>query len=88
MSKMNRVNDESMEEVVGGKKVVVKNKNSSYSNIRMTPGLQSSVTFKVTNGTPLITTGEKDYCDGIVWYKIKFGIGGDTGWIAGSCIGL
>jgi len=85
---MNKINDEMLENVVGGKDVQVRNKQASYANLRKAPGLKSDVKLKLDNGDWVCTTGEKVTKDGYTWYHV-YVIGAEDcgGWIAGSLIG-
>ena len=85
MSDFEKLSDESLEEVSGGVKRVVKNDTVDYANVREAPGLSSKVIGTVKNGTTVDTTGKKVNKDGYPWYEITFS--GGKGWIAGSLIG-
>ena len=85
---MDKINDEMLENVVGGKDVQVNNKQASYANLRTAPGLKSNVKVKLDNGEWVCTTGKTEKKDGYVWYEV-YVIGAEDlgGWIAGSLIG-
>lgn len=86
---MNKINDEALENVVGGKDVQVNNKAASYANLRTAPGLKSDVKMKLDNGDWVGTTGEKVTKDGYTWYQVYvLGCEDCFGWIAGSLIGF
>ena len=86
---MNRMNDEMLENVVGGKDVQVQNKAASYANLRTAPGLKSDVKMKLDNGDWVGTTGKTEKKDGYVWYQVYvLGCEDCFGWIAGSLIGF
>ena len=86
---MNKINDEMLENVVGGKDVQVRNKQASYANLRTAPGLKSDVKMKLDNGDWVGTTGRKITKDGYTWYEV-YVLGAEDcgGWIAGSLIGF
>lgn len=85
---MNKINDEALENVTGGKDVQVQNHEASYSNLRTAPGLNTKVKLKLQNGDWVCTTGRKQKKDGYVWYEV-YVVGAEDcgGWIAGSLIG-
>ena len=87
MTDMNKINEEALEEVVGGKRVTVHNDAVNYANIRSGAGLNTEVLFRVKNGTVLETTGNKITRDGYTWYEVNLAGAYDYGWIAGSLIG-
>ena len=82
------INEEALEQVVGGKEIQVNNKASSYTNLRTAPGLKSDVKLKLKNGDWVCTTGGKITKDGYTWYEV-YVVGAEDcgGWIAGSLIG-
>lgn len=87
MENLNKINEEALENVVGGVKRIVHNDAVSYANIREKPGLDSRVFFTVDNGEAVYTTGNKITRDGYTWYEIHLAGKYDYGWIAGSLIG-
>ena len=87
MSDMNKINDESLENVVGGKLRRIYNDSASYANIRGAAGLHSKVLFKMNNGEMVDTTGNHINRDNIEWYEIYLD-DNKYGWIAGHFIGL
>ena len=87
MSEFVKINEESLEEVVGGAIRTVHNDAVPYANVRETPGLHGTVAAKLANGTKVRTTGNTVKRDGYVWYEITLAEGSDYGWIAGSLIG-
>ena len=89
MTEMKKINDQELENVVGGKDCQVRNDSSSYTNLRTAPGLSSSVRLTLRNGDWVCTTGRKEKKDGYVWYEV-YVIGAEDcgGWIAGSLIGF
>ena len=83
MTDMNKINDEALENVVGGARRIVRNSSASYANVRSYPGLDpDNVEYKVYNGESVYTTGKVRYADGYDWYQLD-----DGNWIAGSLIG-
>ena len=83
---MNKMNDEMLENVVGGVKRIVNNKSANYANVRAEAGLNGKVMFKAPNGADVYTTGKTVKKDGYVWYEIACNEH-PNGWIAGSLIG-
>ena len=88
MTEMKKINDQALENVVGGVNRTVHNDAVSYANVREKPGLDSKVFFTVKNGQEVTLTGNKVSKDGYVWYEIMLAGAYDTGWIAGSLIGF
>ena len=83
---MNKINDEALENVVGGATRHVRNSSASYTNIRSAAGHNSSVMFKLPNGAEVYTTGRTITKDGFTWYEIVCNEH-PNGWIAGSKLG-
>ena len=86
---MKAINDEALENVVGGASRQIDNKASKFSNLRKGPGLNSDVKLRLENGDWVETTGKTEKKDGYVWYEV-YVIGAEDcgGWIAGSLIGF
>ena len=86
---LNRINEEQLADVVGGKTVAVNNDSTYYANLRSAPGLSSKSITKLENVTVVETTGKKEYKDGYTWYQV-YVVGSEDcfGWIAGSLIGF
>ena len=82
MADINKINDESLENVTGGVKRIVQNDAVNYANVRSGAGLKYDVEYKVYNGTAVYTTGKVKYADGYDWYQLDDGY-----WISGSLIG-
>ena len=82
MADINKINDESLENVTGGVKRIVQNDAVNYANVRSGAGLKYDVEYKVYNGTAVYTTGKVKYADGYDWYQLD-----DDCWISGSLIG-
>ena len=87
-NEMNKINDEALSGVVGGKDVQVHNTSVPYANLRTAPGLDSDVMMKLNNGEWVGTTGKTKTKDGYTWYQV-YVLGSEDcfGWIAGSLIG-
>ena len=84
MSDINKINDESLEEVSGGKRRMVKNTSVGYANLRESPN--GKVVGRVYNGEYVNTTGAHKFRGEYDWYEVAYD--GDIFWIAGSLIGL
>lgn len=89
MAEMKELNNELLEDVVGGKENVVNNthKGYSYVNCRKNPGLDEPVYFTIPNGTEVYPTGNMVNKDGIDWYEINLAGDYTYGWVAGHLIG-
>ena len=81
---MKKVNEEALEEVVGGKKRQVHNTSVNYANLRESPN--GKVIGRVYNGEWVDTTGAHKFKGDYEWYEVEYD--GDYYWIAGSLIGL
>ena len=83
----NKINLETLEQVTGGKKNVVHNphKGYAYVNCRKSPGLDSKIICRISNGTHVNPTGNTARNNGFTWYEIR--INGNRGWVAGHLIG-
>ena len=86
MADMKKINDQELENVVGGATRTVYNDAVSYANVRTAPGLDSQVMFKIPNGEKVYTTGNTVKKDGYIWYEIICNQH-PNGWISGSLIG-
>ena len=75
MTDMVKLNDQELENAVGGRTVTVQNSASPYTNLRAKAGLKSDVVLRLENGDLLETTGKKKQKDGYVWYQV-YVIGG------------
>ena len=85
---MNTINDEMLENVVGGAARKVYNKSVDYANVRDGAGLKADIIGRVSNGDIIQTTGRHMVKDGYDWYEFEMGAAGHpTAWIAGSLIG-
>ena len=78
MEKMSKVNDEALEEVVGGKLMRVANESVNYVNVRSGPGTKFGKEYTLRNGV-YVNTVKKVYNedDGYYWSQIDDGC-----WIA------
>jgi uncharacterized protein YgiM (DUF1202 family) len=83
---INKISDESLEKVSGGKIRKIDNPDASYANIRSTPGMESRVMFRMNNGELVDTTGLVVNKDGLDWYEIYLD-DNVMGWVAGCLIG-
>ncbi len=86
MTDMNKINDEALNEVTGGKIKTIHNSDASYANIRSGAGLNTRVLFRMNNGQKVDTTGNHIRRDNIDWYEIYLD-DDQYGWIAGHFIG-
>ncbi len=84
MSDMNKINEESLENVVGGAKRVVDTGDDRNAAIRVAPGLNMEQTASLKNGTVVNATGNFKSVDGRNWAEIDFPV---HGWIKASIIG-
>ncbi len=83
---MNKINDEALKQVSGGKIREIDNPDAPYANIRSTPGMESRVLFRMYNGEKVDTTGLVVHKDGLDWYEIYLD-DNVLGWVAGCLIG-
>ncbi|MBP3913722.1 MAG: SH3 domain-containing protein [Lachnospiraceae bacterium] len=78
MSEMNRINDEALEEVAGGKLRRVANDSANYVNVRSGPGTGFSKEYTLRNGCYVDTVRKVfNEDDGYYWTQIDDGC-----WIA------
>ena len=82
MADMNKINEESLENVSGGARRTVHNDAVGYALVRSGPGKSYGEEYRVYNGETVYTTGSVRYADGYDWYELT-----DGNWIAGSLIG-
>ncbi|MBP3878068.1 MAG: SH3 domain-containing protein [Lachnospiraceae bacterium] len=83
MADFEKLNDEMLDAVTGGKKHIVNNPSSSFSYIRSGPA--GKVIGKVRNGDDVYSVGRHKVKNGYDWYYVVYRDG--EGWIAGSLIG-
>lgn len=83
MTDINKINDESLENVTGGRIRVVQN--SAGANIRSGPGTRYEKLYHLGNGREVETTGERVYssADGFDWVELD-----DGGWVAAHLLGI
>ena len=81
MSEMNKINDQALENVVGGKIKIIRNSDAGYANIRSAAGLGSRVLFTLNNGSRVDTTGNVIHRDGYDWCEIYLD-NDQYGWVA------
>ena len=87
MSEVKKLNEQALDNVVGGVTRTIHNDAVSYANIRDDIGLNAKVLTTMKNGTKVELTGNEPIKkDGYVWYEIWINPG-QRGWIAGSLIG-
>lgn len=84
MADIRKINDESLENVVGGRRRVVNNPSVGYANLRATPN--GEVLGQVYNGEIVNTTGASKYAGDYHWFEVEYD--GDFYWIAGHLIGI
>jgi hypothetical protein len=84
MTDINKINDEALENVTGGKRRTVHNDAVNYANLRESPN--GAVVGRVYNGESVYTTGAHKFRGDYEWYEVEYD--GDYYWIAGSLIGL
>jgi len=88
MTEMKKINDQALENVVGGVTRTIKNDAVNYANIRDDAGLNAPVLTTMKNGTKVELTGNGPIKkDGYLWYEIWINPG-QRGWISGSLIGF
>ena len=82
-----KLDDEMLDNVVGGIKATINTRANSNAVVRSGPSKQSNQVDSLCNGTSVRTSGESVYNDrdGITWYEIYEPI---HGWVEGSIIGL
>lgn len=87
MATFEKLNDEHLENVVGGVRRMVNTHSNRNAAVRANPGMNYEQVASLTNGTSVNITGEsvENVVDGRIWYEIDDPV---NGWIAGSLIGL
>lgn len=81
MSDVNKINDQQLEDVTGGRIRVIRNSDAGYANIRSGAGMDYEVLLTLNNGREVDTTGKVKYADGFDWCQIYLD-NGDYGWVA------
>jgi hypothetical protein len=84
MSDMNKINDQQLEDVVGGVKRVVDTGTSQNAAVRDGAGKSFEQIASLKNGTVVNATGKFRQADGRNWAQIDSPV---DGWIAASIIG-
>ena len=79
MSEMNKINDEALENVTGGKRRVVYGDRTTKVNVRTGPGTNYRICGSQYDGDVVNTVGRKVYNDddGFYWSELEDGV-----WIA------
>ena len=78
MSELNKINDEALEQVAGGKRRVVANDSETYVNVRSGPGTEFEKEYTLKNGSVVYTVRKVfNEDDGYYWTQIDDGC-----WIA------
>ena len=87
MAPMERISDETLEQVIGGVKRTVDTHTEQNAALRSGPGISYPQIHSLKNGSFVLTTGKavKNSDDGRTWYEIFEPV---HGWIAGSLIGF
>jgi len=69
------LDDESLDQVVGGRRMTVANQNANYINCRQGPGTNYPVEYRLYNGEPVYAVGEPVYNenDGYYWTQLDDG---------------
>ena len=83
MADMNKLNDELLENVTGGRIRVVQN--DAGANVRSGPGQNFRKLYHLEDGDEVDTNGERVYNDddGFDWVQLD-----DGGWIAAHLLGI
>ena len=81
--KMNKLNDNQLEQVVGGKTRYVQN--GAGANVRSGPGTSYGKWYHLDEGESCFTNGERVYNsdDGYDWVQLD-----DGGWVAAHLLGI
>ena len=78
------MNDQELENVIGGEYRTVNTGDSRPAAIRSYPSLNAPVVATLTNGTVANATGVFTYADGRNWAEIDYPV---RGWIKGAILG-
>ena len=87
MSEMNRINEEALDNVVGGAIRKVNTGSSKNAALRNGPGTGFEQIDSLRNGTRVDTTGRKIFNEDDERYFSEVRVNGKKGWIASSIIG-
>ena len=81
--KMNKLNENQIEQVDGGKKRFVQN--DAGANVRSGPGTRYEKLYHLGRGREVDTNGERVYndADGYDWVQLE-----DGGWVAAHLLGI
>ncbi|MBP3877921.1 MAG: SH3 domain-containing protein [Lachnospiraceae bacterium] len=84
-NEINKINDEALDQVVGGVKRTVNTGTSQNAAVRAGAGKGYAVIDSLPNGTNVNATGRFRQADGRSWAQIDYPI---DGWIAASILGF
>ena len=87
MGAMNRMDDESLDNVVGGAIRTVHTGSNKNAALRNGPGTGFDQIDSLRNGTKVDTTGRRIYNEDDDRYFCEVRVNGQKGWIAASIIG-
>ena len=87
MSEMNRINEENLENVVGGAIRIVNTGSSRNAALSEGPGTEFDQIDSLKNGTKVNTTGRRIFNEDDGRYFSEVRVNGIKGWIASSIIG-
>ena len=87
MGAMNRMDDESLDNVVGGAIRTVHTGSNKNAALRNGPGTGFDQIDSLSNGTKVNTTGRRIYNEDDDRYFCEVRVNGQKGWIASSIIG-
>ena len=85
MSSMQKLNDDELNNVIGGATRYINTHTGSNAVVRSDAGKEFDQVASLANGTRVNTTGEtvENFSDGRIWYEIDYPV---YGWIAGSLL--
>jgi uncharacterized protein YgiM (DUF1202 family) len=75
MADFEKIKDENLENVTGGRRRYIENDSAGYANIRSGPGTNYDVAYSLNNGQSVYTTGYTVYSDrdGYRWAELDDG---------------
>ena len=81
--KKRMLDDEALDQVVGGRRMTVANPNAGYINCRQGPGSNFPTGYNLNNGQSVYATSETVYndSDGYSWTQLEDGY-----WVASSLL--
>jgi bacteriocin-like protein len=87
MAAFEKINDDMLENVVGGHQHVINTHTGQKAVIRSSPSLNSAKKTSLSNGQVVNVCGEGvfNYDDGRTWYPIDSPL---KGWVVGRSVGL